>query len=118
MRFLADENFPLVALNVLRNDGFDVSSIREIQPGASDEWVLALCAAERRALITLDKDFGEPAFRQRTPAESGVLLFRITPQDPDEIARLTLDALRYRDDWSGCFAVVTRKSIRTRSLKR
>ncbi len=118
MRFLADENFPLRAVDLLRQEGFDVSSIREIQPGASDEWVLALCAAEERALVTLDKDFGELAFQQRLPAASGILLFRVTPQDPDEIARLTLDALRYRDDWSGCFAVITRKSIRTRSLKR
>jgi predicted nuclease of predicted toxin-antitoxin system len=117
MKFLADENFPLQALDVLRSEGFDVSSIREIQPGASDERVLALCAAERRALITLDKDFGEMAFQQRLPAASGILLFRIAPQDADEIARLALGALRSRADWSGCFAVITRKSIRTRSLK-
>jgi predicted nuclease of predicted toxin-antitoxin system len=38
MKFLADENFPLRAVDVLRQEGFDVSSIREIQPGASDEW--------------------------------------------------------------------------------
>ncbi len=118
MKFLADENFPLHALDVLRQNGFDVSSIREIQPGASDEWVLSLCAAEGRTLITLDKDFGDLAFQRRLLAEFGILLFRVTPQDPAEIARLTLDALRYRDDWSGLFAVITRKSIRTRSLKR
>jgi len=118
MKFLADENFPLRAVDVLRQEGFDVSSIREIQPGASDEWVLSLCAAEGRALMTLDKDFGDLAFQQLLPAGSGILLFRITPQDPDEIARLALGALRYRADWSGCFAAITRKSIRTRSLKR
>jgi len=56
MTFLADENFPLRAVDVLRQEGFDVSSIREIQPGASDEWVLSLCVAEGRALMTLDKD--------------------------------------------------------------
>ena len=30
MRFLADENFPLRAVDVVRQEAFDVSSIREI----------------------------------------------------------------------------------------
>lgn len=98
MKFLADENFPLRAVDALRQEGFDVSSIREIQPGTSDERDLAL--------------------QHRLPAEYGMLLFRLIPQDPDEIARLALGALRDRVDWNGCFAVITRKSIRTRTLKR
>jgi predicted nuclease of predicted toxin-antitoxin system len=118
MKFLADENFPLRAVDALRQEGFDVSSIREIQPGTNDERVLSLCEAQGRALMTLDKDFGDLAFQHRLPAECGILLFRLTPQDPDEIARLALGALRDRVDWSGCFAVITRKRIRTRSLER
>jgi len=45
MTFLADENFPRQALEALRNAGWDVASIAETCPGASDEEVGALCAA-------------------------------------------------------------------------
>ena len=67
MKFLADENFPLRAVDALRQEGFDVSSIREIQPGTNDESVLSLCEAQGRALMTLDKDFGDLAFQHRLP---------------------------------------------------
>jgi predicted nuclease of predicted toxin-antitoxin system len=116
MRFLADENFPRRAIQVLRDAGFDVAWSGDSNAGASDRQVLQLCAAESRTLLTFDKDFGELAFREALPASCGILLFRITPQDPFEIAPLVLAAVRTRPHWAGLFGVVSRRNIRIRAL--
>lgn len=58
MKFVADENFPRVALRLLRHSGFDVASIAETNPGLPDAEVLAIASAEGRTLLTFDKDFG------------------------------------------------------------
>src|ERR1017187_7844749 len=116
MTFLADENFPRLAIQVLRDAGFDVVWRADTHPGAGDPEVLRLCANENRTLLTFDKDFGELAFKTALPASAGILLFRITPQDPTEIAPLVLSAVRARSDWAGFFGVVTRTNIRIRAL--
>jgi predicted nuclease of predicted toxin-antitoxin system len=63
-RYLANENAPRDAIFAARAAGFDVAWMVELQPGASDEVVLALAQRDGRVLITFDKDFGELVFRQ------------------------------------------------------
>lgn len=63
MRLLADENFPKMAVEALRQDGHDVSWVRTDCPGAHDKEVLARSDVENRIIITFDKDFGGAAFR-------------------------------------------------------
>jgi predicted nuclease of predicted toxin-antitoxin system len=116
MRLLADENFPRPAVTALREAGLDVLWIAETSPGAPDDEVLAQCVATERILLTFDKDFGELAYRRGLPAGCGIVLFRITPQSPDEIAALAVAAIGSQPDWSGCFIVVTRERIRMRPL--
>jgi predicted nuclease of predicted toxin-antitoxin system len=70
MLLLANENFPLDAVEALRTAGHDVLWIRTESPGIADTEVLARAVAERRVLITFDKDFGELAFRSKLPADS------------------------------------------------
>jgi Domain of unknown function (DUF5615) len=50
MRFLADENFPLDAVEVLRQNGHDVAWIRSDSPGAQMVMVISksLCQAVRQ----------------------------------------------------------------------
>ncbi len=116
MRFLADENFPRPALVALRNAGWDVFSIAEECPGVPDEDVAALCADQRRILLTFDKDFGELVFHRGLPAGSGVVLFRITPDSPEEAADVALALVQAQPDLAGSFCVVTRDRIRIRPL--
>jgi len=40
MFFLANENFPLTSIKILREDGYNVESILEKNPGAKDLEVL------------------------------------------------------------------------------
>ena len=116
MNFLADENFPRPAVQALRQAGLDVLWIAECRAGAPDDEVLALSVSTSRVLLTFDKDFGELAYHQRLPAHCGIVLFRLTPQSPDEAALLAVAAIRSLESWVGHFSVVTRQSIRMRRL--
>lgn len=116
MRLLANENFPLDAVAALREAGHDVAWIREDSRGTSDAKILLRAQEENRIVVTFDKDFGELAFRSRLPAQSGVILFRITPKSPQHIAQAAVQALASRDNWIGHFSVVEDNRIRMTSL--
>ena len=76
MRFLANENFPLDAVEALRQNGHDVAWIRIDSPGISDPQVLSRAQSENRILLTFDKDFGELAFRSQLPAIRAIAVVR------------------------------------------
>ena len=116
MKFIADGNFPGLAIKVLREAEFDFAWVSEIDRGANDDKVLARCVDEGCTLLTFDTDFGELAFKRRLPAQCGIILFRLVPQDPEAVVPIVLAAIRSRPSWSGCFAVVTRHRVRIRSL--
>jgi predicted nuclease of predicted toxin-antitoxin system len=55
-----DENIRRRGLELLQAAGHDVMTVRDQDlGGATDERPFATCAAEGRALITLDHDFGQ-----------------------------------------------------------
>jgi predicted nuclease of predicted toxin-antitoxin system len=116
MQLLANENFPLDAIVALREAGHDVVWIREDARGIHDDKVLQRAQEENRIVVTFDKDFGELAFRSKLPAQSGVILFRITPTSPQYIAQTAVQALATRDNWAGNFSVVENDRIRMTSL--
>lgn len=116
MRLLANENFPLDAVEALRADGHDVLWIREGARGSTDEQVLARAQQEERILITFDKDFGELAFRSKLPATSGVILFRISAPSSNYVAQLAVQAIASRTDWEGHFSVIENNRIRMTAL--
>ena len=52
MRFLANENFPLPSVRLLRQAGYDVASITEDSPGMKDSEVLTRATDEQRVILT------------------------------------------------------------------
>ena len=116
MRLLANENFPRQVVEALRAAGHDVLWARTEMAGAADPDVLARAEAEGRILVTFDKDFGELAFRSGLPAKCGIVLVRIPPYDPDDVAVRLVAILGSRTDWPGSFAVVREDRIRIRPL--
>lgn len=118
MRLLANENFPLDAVEALRANGHDAAWIREDARGSSDEQVLVRAQQERRILVTFDKDFGELAFRSKLPATGGVILFCITASSSRRIAQAAVQALASRTDWAGHFSVIEDQRIRMTPLPR
>ena len=116
MRLLADENFPRSAVEALAGAGHDVTWIRSQSPGATDEQVLAIARAEKRLLLTFDKDFGELVLKKGLAASDGVVLFRLPPGRPGELASSIVATLTARDDWEGKFSVVDSERVRMRPL--
>ncbi|HUT23254.1 MAG TPA: DUF5615 family PIN-like protein [Sumerlaeia bacterium] len=116
MRLLANENFPRIAVEALREAGHDIRWARLEMPGASDTKVLACAQREEQVLLTFDKDFGELAFRSGSPVSSGIMLFRIPCLSPEYLKKTILQAVAARDNWFGQFAVVEPDRIRVRSL--
>ena len=89
MRLLADENFPKPIVETLRADGHDVLWARTDLAGTSDVSLLDRAESEARIVLTLDKDFWQIAVQRRSPLEqSGVILFRVHPATPENLAPL------------------------------
>jgi predicted nuclease of predicted toxin-antitoxin system len=60
VRIKVDENIGGSGVDLLRQAGQDVMTVREQGlAGAADEVVFQACVAESRTLITLDRDFGQ-----------------------------------------------------------
>jgi predicted nuclease of predicted toxin-antitoxin system len=116
MRLLVDENFPRAAIAALRGIGHDVASVWEIARGSDDIAVLDLARQQQRIIVTFDKDFGELAFRQSLPCESGVVLFRIESRDPEVLTHRVVNVLQSQPSWQGMFASVDEKRIRVRPM--
>lgn len=116
MRFLANENFPLVAVEALRQQGHDILWIRIEAPGSRDVTVLEMAQAEERILLTFDRDFGELAFRVGLPATIGIILFRLKMTSSARVSEIVVAALASRSDWAGNFSVVEEDRIRMRPL--
>jgi len=67
LRFLIDRCAGKRIADRLRVLGHDVVEAREPSPDPGDDALLAWAAAERRVLVTMDKDFGELVYRQSAP---------------------------------------------------
>lgn len=116
MQFLANENFPLDAVEAIRQAGHDVAWVRTDAPGSKDPEVLRRAVSERRVLLTFDKDFGNLAFQFGLPANCGIVLFRLQASSSAVLATLVVTALQSRTDWAGQFSVVEAGRIRMRPL--
>lgn len=65
MRFLANENFPKLAIKILRNAGYKIHSVVEETPGEKDINILKRAQNDNLIIITFDKDYGELIFRHK-----------------------------------------------------
>lgn len=101
-------------MRALRAAGHDVAWAAEDCPSAADVDVLAKAMHEARILLTLDKDFGELAFRSRLPASCGIVLFRIAPL-PDAVSKMAVRVLAGAS-FEGRFVVVEDDRLRERAL--
>lgn len=119
MDFLANENFPLFSIWLLRRPGHNVASVIEDISGARDHDVLKRAHEENRIILTFDRDYGELIFRYKSLTPAGVVYFRFDPSSPEEPAKILLNILEEgKVSLSGKFTVVERDRIRQRTFIR
>lgn len=116
MRIKVDEDLPLAVAVVLREKGYEASTVREQGMGGSDDAPLWEAVQEKgQVLITADKGFGD--IRHHPPgSHHGVILLR---PDEDGIRPLLELVDRLLEDrplqsFEGTVTVVNPKGIRVR----
>ena len=116
MKWLADENFPLTSVRLLREAGLEIESIGESQPGLADQEVLEIAHSKDLALLTFDRDFGELIFKQQLECPPAVVYLRFVPTTPEEPAQVVLAMLDVLETVKGQFVVLDRDTLRKRPL--
>jgi predicted nuclease of predicted toxin-antitoxin system len=117
MRFLANENFPLLSVRILRQAELEVASVTEDSPGIEDSEVLARAADEERVILTFDRDYGELIYRWRLRSPKGVIYLRFRPHTREEPASILLNLLQTEGlQFQERFTVVEGDRIRQRPL--
>ena len=87
----------------------------DVALGAADRSVERLAAADGRAILTFDKDFGDLAVRDRV-ARSGVVLVRFPPLDLTETGTIIVTALAEVGEVSSHLVLIERDRVRVRRL--
>ncbi len=76
VKFLVDVGVGKKVEIFLKEAGYDVLPIREVNTRAQDIEILRLAVEEKRLIVTMDKDFGELVFNSGQP-HAGVLILRL-----------------------------------------
>ncbi len=119
MRLLADENFPQPVVELLRSAGHDVLWARSDCPGWKDAALLDLAESTARILLTLDKDFWQIAVQRRVPlAQSGVVLFRVHPATPRNLAPIVRAFVEANTAWAGHISILSADGIQMLASRR
>ena len=93
MDFLANENFPVASIALVRRAGHDVASIIEETPGSKDRDILKRAHEEKRIILTFDRDYGELIYRNKEVCPAGLVFFRFSPSTPEEPAHILLSII-------------------------
>jgi predicted nuclease of predicted toxin-antitoxin system len=79
VKFKLDENIGRRGQELIRAFGHDVMTVRDQDlQGVTDENLFEVCRAEGRALITLDRDFGQ-VLRFPPEKSAGIIVLEIGP---------------------------------------
>ena len=117
MDFLANENFPLLSVKMLRKAGHNVASVIEETPGAKDLDILERAHREKYIILTFDRDYGELIYRHRSFIPEAVVYFRFDPSSPEEPAKILSKILEEgKVSLLGKFTVIERGRVRQRAL--
>jgi predicted nuclease of predicted toxin-antitoxin system len=119
MRLLADKNLPKPIVEVLRTDGNDVLWARTDCSGWKDAALMDFAESEARIMLTLDKDFWQIAVQRRVPLEqSGIVLFRVHPATPGNLAPLVRGFVEANRAWAGHISIIAAGGIQMLAARR
>jgi len=115
-RLLANENLPASSVRYLRDRGYEVLAVAETEGTSTDVDVLARAAAEKRWIVTFDRDYGELIFARGLAAPPAVILFRMKSYRPDAPGRMLAALLEAGSEFEGQFVLVEETGLRKRPL--
>ncbi len=115
---VADENIALSTVPAPRKAGYQVVSVAEESPSASDEQVLRRACELNARILTFDRDYGDLIFRRGCPAPRAVLYLRFAPRSPDELTAVVLKLFDESQSGAldGYLVVWARDGIRKRAF--
>ena len=114
MRFLVDECTGSSVVACLRSAGHDAVAAVDTMPEADDQDILDYALAERRIVVTNDKDFGEMVFRSGG-LHRGVVLLRLRDERAENKVRVMETVLaKVGERLLDHFVVATEAGIRVR----
>ncbi|MFT4092544.1 MAG: DUF5615 family PIN-like protein [Niabella sp.] len=117
--FLANENFPLPGIHLLRTHGYSVISIQEESPSISDIQVIEMAIAKDLIILTFDKDYGELIFRFGKENPPAVIFFREKGNTPLAAAQLLIKLLKDGHIvFNNAFSVIEENNMRQRIYRR
>lgn len=116
MKFLADHCVFGKTIRLLREQGHEVLTLKDLGHAASpDEIVLQLAQKETATIVTCDREFGNILLY---PPEQygGIVVLKITPSNQSQIHRLFLNFLEKESSHSvrGKLVVVDSHHVRVR----
>ncbi|HLP57334.1 MAG TPA: DUF5615 family PIN-like protein [Candidatus Deferrimicrobium sp.] len=119
MKFKIDENLPVEIAELLRQKGYDATTvIEQYLGGENDPKIASICRAEKRVLITLDTDFSD--IRTYPPGKfPGIVVLRLQRQDKFHVMNVftSLIDLFSKEQLKSHLWIVDEKRIRIRGDK-
>jgi len=117
LRLLVDVNVGKTVEHWLRENGYDIVAVRDIDPSLADSLILSRGFLANRFVITMDKDFGELVYRSGQE-HSGVLLLRLEMDTSQEKIRILDFILRtYSNRLQDNFCVYQNGRLRVRGQR-
>lgn len=115
MKFLANENVPLLSVKILEENGYDIISVGRDFAGYLDHEVMELAMKENRTIITFDRDYGELIFKKGYKPDEGVIYIRWDNYKPNEPGEYLIELFEHRNiDYKRTLTVISENSIRQR----
>jgi predicted nuclease of predicted toxin-antitoxin system len=114
LKFLVDVGVSKKVERWLIDNGYNIKSVRDINPKMIDKEILKIAVSEGRMVITMDKDFGELVYNSGLP-HAGVLLLRLEGARSDEKVKIIEEILeKYLDKLLNNFCVFKDGQLRIR----
>ena len=114
-KFIIDVGVGKIIEEWLKKEGYQAIAIRQINPEMEDLDIITIANKEDAIIISMDKDFGELAFKNKL-GHKGILLLRLE----DAVAKEKLATIqniipRYLSELKGKFAVYQNGKLRIRN---
>jgi len=97
-----------------KSQGYDIKSVRDINPRMADREILKIASLEKRMVVTMDKDFGELIYNSKM-SHSGVLLLRFEGITSEQKVKVVKNIMNnYSDMLNNKFCVYKSNKLRIR----